>query len=196
MSGPPPTDRPQFPPEFLNQARHLATAKLALEDLLTRVANYAVQAIPGADGAGLGVAEEEEPVATPSVARSGKASGTVVVTEATPGLRKFRRRLGHLHPDDPFRPKFAPVEEGESSGEGSTVTGGPTTAPPGGACSDRSPAMPTSSRASCSGRSSIPRATRWHWPASACPPCGLPAASRAVDSKGSRRGRCSRGWRC
>jgi hypothetical protein len=71
--------------------------------------------------------EEEESVATPSAAGPGKASGTVVVTAATPGLRRYQRRLGHLHADDPFRPKFAPVEEGESSSEASTATsGGPT----------------------------------------------------------------------
>jgi GAF domain-containing protein len=36
----------------------LATNRLPLETLLTRVATYAVQAIPGADGAGLTVSEE------------------------------------------------------------------------------------------------------------------------------------------
>src|ERR687889_135626 len=36
----------------------LATNRLPLEDLLTRVATYAVQAIPGADGAGLTLLEE------------------------------------------------------------------------------------------------------------------------------------------
>jgi transcriptional regulator with GAF, ATPase, and Fis domain len=38
---------------------HLATNRLALEDLLTRVASYAVQAIPRADGAGLTLLEED-----------------------------------------------------------------------------------------------------------------------------------------
>ncbi len=36
----------------------LSTARLTLEDLLTRVASFAVQAIPGADGAGLTLIEE------------------------------------------------------------------------------------------------------------------------------------------
>jgi transcriptional regulator with GAF, ATPase, and Fis domain len=36
----------------------LATNRLALEDLLTRIASYAVQAIPGADGAGLTLLED------------------------------------------------------------------------------------------------------------------------------------------
>lgn len=37
----------------------LSTARLSLEDLLTRVATFAVQAIPGADGAGLTLLEAD-----------------------------------------------------------------------------------------------------------------------------------------
>jgi GAF domain-containing protein len=37
----------------------LATSQLSLEDLLTRVATYAVRAIPGADGAGLTLLEQD-----------------------------------------------------------------------------------------------------------------------------------------
>lgn len=37
----------------------LSTARLSLEDLLTKVATYAVQAIPGADGAGLTLIEAD-----------------------------------------------------------------------------------------------------------------------------------------
>ena len=37
----------------------LATSQLSLEDLLTRVATYAVRAIPGADGAGLTLLEDD-----------------------------------------------------------------------------------------------------------------------------------------
>ncbi len=37
----------------------LSTARLSLEDLLTKVARYAVQAIPGADGAGLTLIEAD-----------------------------------------------------------------------------------------------------------------------------------------
>src|SRR5450755_4647460 len=37
----------------------LSTGRLNLEDLLTRVATFAVQAIPGADGAGLTLIEED-----------------------------------------------------------------------------------------------------------------------------------------
>jgi GAF domain-containing protein len=37
----------------------LSTARLSLEDLLTQVATYAVQAIPGADGAGLTLIESD-----------------------------------------------------------------------------------------------------------------------------------------
>ena len=36
-----------------------ATSRLGLEELLTRVATYAVKAIPGADGAGLTLLEED-----------------------------------------------------------------------------------------------------------------------------------------
>ena len=39
----------------------LSTARLSLEDLLTRVATFAVQAIPGADGAGLTLLEAGRP---------------------------------------------------------------------------------------------------------------------------------------
>jgi hypothetical protein len=69
--------------------------------------------------------EEEEPVAAaPGVAAPDKAGGSVVVTEATPGLRNYKRRLGHLHADDPFRPKMVPVEVTEGSGE--EASGGST----------------------------------------------------------------------
>ena len=37
----------------------LGTSQLSLEDLLTRVATYAVRAIPGADGAGLTLLEDD-----------------------------------------------------------------------------------------------------------------------------------------
>jgi GAF domain-containing protein len=45
--------------ESLAGLAQLATNRLPLEDLLTRVAKYAVQAIPGADGAGLTLLEED-----------------------------------------------------------------------------------------------------------------------------------------
>jgi GAF domain-containing protein len=44
--------------ESLDGLARLASNRLSLEDLLTRVATYAVQAIPGADGAGLTLLEE------------------------------------------------------------------------------------------------------------------------------------------
>jgi hypothetical protein len=71
--------------------------------------------------------EEEESVATPSITGPGRASGAVVVTAATPGLRRYKRRLGHLRADDPFRPKFAPIEEGEGASETSAATSGGST---------------------------------------------------------------------
>jgi GAF domain-containing protein len=45
--------------ESLEGLAKLASNRLPLEDLLTRVARYAVQAIPGADGAGLTLLEED-----------------------------------------------------------------------------------------------------------------------------------------
>jgi GAF domain-containing protein len=39
----------------------LSSARLSLEDLLTQVASFAVQAIPGADGAGLTLLEDDRP---------------------------------------------------------------------------------------------------------------------------------------
>jgi GAF domain-containing protein len=44
--------------ESLAGLSRLASSRLSLEDLLTRVATYAVRAIPGADGAGLTLLEE------------------------------------------------------------------------------------------------------------------------------------------
>jgi GAF domain-containing protein len=45
--------------ESLAGLSHLASDRLPLEDLLTQVAIYAVQAIPGADGAGLTLLEQD-----------------------------------------------------------------------------------------------------------------------------------------
>jgi GAF domain-containing protein len=45
--------------ESLARLSRLASSQLSLEDLLTRVATYAVSAIPGADGAGLTLLEED-----------------------------------------------------------------------------------------------------------------------------------------
>jgi GAF domain-containing protein len=43
----------------LNALSHLAAGRLPLDQLLTRVARYAVRAIPGADGAGLTLVEKD-----------------------------------------------------------------------------------------------------------------------------------------
>ncbi|GAA3612903.1 GAF and ANTAR domain-containing protein [Microlunatus ginsengisoli] len=61
------TDSPPSPAEedddglqdSLHALSRLATSGMALEDLLTRVASYAVRAIPGADGAGLTLLEDD-----------------------------------------------------------------------------------------------------------------------------------------
>jgi hypothetical protein len=47
--------------ESLNRLSRLAVSSLELESLLTRVAGYAVQAVPGADGAGLTLLEQDRP---------------------------------------------------------------------------------------------------------------------------------------
>jgi GAF domain-containing protein len=47
--------------ESLDRLSRLAVTNLELESLLTRVARYAVQAIPGADGAGLTLLEQDRP---------------------------------------------------------------------------------------------------------------------------------------
>ena len=47
--------------DSLDQLSRLASSSLELESLLTRVATYAVQAIPGADGAGLTLLERDRP---------------------------------------------------------------------------------------------------------------------------------------
>ena len=47
--------------DSLRSLSRLASANLELESLLTRVATYAVQAIPGADGAGLTLLERDRP---------------------------------------------------------------------------------------------------------------------------------------
>ena len=45
--------------DSLAQLARLGSSQLGLEDLLTQVATYAVQAIPGADGAGLTLLESD-----------------------------------------------------------------------------------------------------------------------------------------
>ena len=47
--------------ESLEGLSRLSTSNVELEILLTRVATYAVQAIPGADGAGLTLLEQDRP---------------------------------------------------------------------------------------------------------------------------------------
>ena len=47
--------------DSLDRLSRLAAGNLELEGLLTRVATYAVQAIPGADGAGLTLLEQDRP---------------------------------------------------------------------------------------------------------------------------------------
>jgi GAF domain-containing protein len=47
--------------DSLDRLSRLAVSNLDLEGLLTRVAGYAVQAIPGADGAGLTLLEQDRP---------------------------------------------------------------------------------------------------------------------------------------
>ena len=59
--------------------------------------------------------------ATASVATSPKTSAIVVAKEA-PGLRDYRHRLGHLHPTDPFKPRYTAQAEEVGGAEGSPET--------------------------------------------------------------------------
>jgi hypothetical protein len=65
--------------------------------------------------------------ATASVAPQAKRS-SLVVAKATPGLRAYKRRLDHLQPTDPFKPKYAAESDAEAgvssteSGESSVTT--------------------------------------------------------------------------
>ena len=54
-------DEEQALRDSLLELSRLGTSRLGLEDLLTRVAGYAVRAIPGADGAGLTLLEDDRP---------------------------------------------------------------------------------------------------------------------------------------
>lgn len=47
--------------ESLLELSRLGTSKFGLEELLTRIAGFAVQAIPGAEGAGLTLLEDDHP---------------------------------------------------------------------------------------------------------------------------------------
>ena len=99
--------------EGLAGLSRLATNQLGLEDLLTRVATYAVKAIPGADGAGLTLLEADRAdtiVATADVRerdrrhpvrhragtlyhrRPGRADGDLGVSGLGPAMAEVRRR--------------------------------------------------------------------------------------------------------
>lgn len=56
-----PSDGEEGLRESLADLSRLPTSRLGLDELLTRVAHYAVQAIPGADGAGLTLLEDDRP---------------------------------------------------------------------------------------------------------------------------------------
>ena len=59
--------------------------------------------------------------ATASAATEAKPSAELVA-KATPGLRDYRKRLGHLHPTDPFKPRYTAQTEEASGSEGSSET--------------------------------------------------------------------------
>jgi hypothetical protein len=66
----------------------------------------------------------ESAVATPSAA-AGKSG--VLVAKSAPGLRDYRKRLGRMQAQDPFRQQYSGTEGEESSSGGSTATAGEPT---------------------------------------------------------------------
>jgi cytoskeletal protein RodZ/TfoX/Sxy family transcriptional regulator of competence genes len=76
-------------------------------------------------------AEEEAPVATPSVA-GGEAS-TLTVARSAPGLREYRRRLRHARALDPFRAasEAAAASEASATASSSEVPVAPEVTEPG-----------------------------------------------------------------
>ena len=78
----------------------LSSARLSLEDLLTRVASFAVQAIPGADGAGLTLLEDDRPDTSSRVSSSSErstTSNTASTKDPASALPRPGRRCGPGH---------------------------------------------------------------------------------------------------
>jgi hypothetical protein len=79
----------------------------------------AIPFVLGSSGGGPEEAESGAAVTTPSLAPGAKQSKMVVVAE-TPSLRSYKRRLGHLHPKDPFGSKLPTGESTEASSSSSS----------------------------------------------------------------------------
>ncbi len=80
----------------------------------------AIIAVPILLGGGSSSSEtgEESAIATPSTAAI--PTSKLVVAKSTPGLRDYRRRLGHEHAKDPFIQQYSEEEESKSSSEGAS----------------------------------------------------------------------------
>lgn len=87
-----------------------------------------------------GGSDEPEPVSPPAAITGGSipASKSLTVVKAEPGLRNYKKRLGHRSPTNPFKQRFtAPQLNGAQLNEPTTTTtgttgttGGPTTTKP------------------------------------------------------------------
>ena len=78
----------------------------------------------------LGGSEEPEPVSPPAAITGGSipASQSLTVVKAAPGLRNYKKRLGHRSPTNPFKQRFAgPQLNGSQLNEPTTTTTTTTT---------------------------------------------------------------------
>jgi len=58
--------------------------------------------------------------ASASIAPESKQSA-LVIAKATPGLRDYKRRLGHLQPTDPFKPRYTTSEQSDTGASQSST---------------------------------------------------------------------------
>jgi len=83
----------------------------------------ALVAVPIALSQASGSAEPEEAVSVAPVATPSAAGGSAeLVATSAPGLRRYKRRLAHLHAKDPFKQQFV-ESEGSSEGPGGAAEG-------------------------------------------------------------------------
>jgi hypothetical protein len=78
----------------------------------------------------LGGSDEPEPVSPPAAITGGSipASESLTVVKAAPGLRNYKKRLGHRTPTNPFKQRFAgPQLNGSQLNEPTTTTTTTTT---------------------------------------------------------------------
>jgi len=81
----------------------------------------AIVAVPFAVAQSSGSPEPGSGEGEASVSSEAGSSSGNLVAQATPGLRKYQRRLDHLQAKDPFKQQY--TNEGQGSSEGSSSTG-------------------------------------------------------------------------